>query len=315
MQLVILEPLGVDKEAILELAEKTVGDRAEIIYYDNRVEDTETLIQRSREADIVVLSNFKYGREVIAECPNLKMICIAFTGVDHVDTVYCRERGITVCNCAGYSTQAVAELVFGMVLQIYRRIKECDMSVRNQGTKDGLVGFELAGKKFGIIGAGAIGRHTAAIAGAFGCQVLAYSRTVREIPGIRFVDLETLLQECDIVSLHVPATEETRNLIGKHQLNLMKKNAILINTARGPVLDSHALADALNSGQIAGAAVDVYEQEPPIPREHPLLGARNLVATPHVAFATKESMVKRAHIVFENIDMWLKGTPRNIIVQ
>lgn len=314
MKLSILEPLGVEKEKLLSMAEKVLGDRVEITYYNNRAEDTETLIERSRDAEIVVLSNFQYRKDVIENCPNLKMICVAFTGVDHVDIDYCRERGITVCNCAGYSTVAVADLVFGLLINLYRNIIVCNDVTRKSGTKDGLVGFELEGKKFGVIGTGAIGMRVANIAKAFGCEVYAYSRTVKEGTGIKYVDLNTLLSTCDIVSLHVPLTQSTKGLINKDNIKLMKENAILINTARGPVVDSSALADALKNGIIAGAGVDVFEVEPPIPADHVLFDAPNIIVTPHVAFATKESMIKRAEIVFDNIDKYINGIPQNLIV-
>lgn len=313
MKLTILEPLGVEKEKFLSMAKSVLKDKVEITYYDTRVEDTETLIERSKDADIVVLSNFQYRREVIEHCSNLKMICVAFTGVDHVDIEYCNERNITVCNCAGYSTVAVSDLVFGLLISIYRNIIACNDVTRKGGTKNGLVGFELEGKKFGVVGAGAIGMRVANIAKAFGCEVLAYSRTKKNIDGVEFVDLETLLKECDIVSLHVPLNDATKALINKERIELMKENAVLINTARGPVVDSEALAEALKLGKIAGAGIDVFEMEPPVPVDHVLFGAPNLIVTPHVAFATKESMVKRAKIVFDNIDKYLDGTPQNVI--
>lgn len=313
MKLVILEPLGVEKNKFINMAEEVLGNRVEITYYDTRMEDTKTLIERSKDAEIVVLSNFKYKKEVIENCPNLKMICVAFTGVDHVDIEFCKERGITVCNCAGYSTVAVADLVFGLLIAMYRNIVKCDEVTREGGTKNGLVGFELEGKKFGIVGAGEIGMRVANIAKAFGCEVYAYSRTVKENTGIKYVDLNKLLSTCDVVSLHVPLNNSTKGLINKENISLMKENAVLINTARGPVVDSEALAEALKNGKILGAGVDVFEVEPPIPTEHVLFGAPNLVVTPHVAFATKESMVKRAGIVFDNIDKYLEGTPQNVI--
>lgn len=314
MKLVILEPLGVEEEKLLGMAEETIGDRMEVVYYDTRVEDTDTLIERSKEADVVVLSNFKYKKEVIEHCPNLKMICVAFTGVDHIDIAYCKERNIMVCNCAGYSTVAVADLVFGLVISLYRNIIPCDKVTRAGGTKNGLIGFELEGKKFGIVGTGAIGMRTARIAQAFGCEVYAYSRTVKEGNGINYVDLDTLLSTCDIISLHVPQTSETTGLINKEKLALMKKNAILINTARGPIVDSEALAQALRTGQIAGAGIDVFEVEPPVPVDHPFFNVPNMVLTPHVAFATKEALEKRAVIALDNVDKWLKGTPQNVMV-
>ena len=314
MKLSILEPLGVEKEKFLDMAEKVLGDRVEITYYDNRVEDSETLIERSKDAEIVVLSNFQYRKDVIEKCPNLKMICVAFTGVDHVDIDYCKDRGITVCNCAGYSTVAVADLVFGLLINIYRNIVECNIVTRKGGTKNGLVGFELEGKKFGVIGTGAIGMRVANIAKAFGCEVYAYSRTVKEGKEIKYVDLNTLLSTCDVISLHVPLNENTKGLINEENIKLMKKNAVLIKTARGPVVDSKALSDALKNNIIAGAGIDVFEIEPPIPVDHVLFNAPNLIVTPHVAFATKESMVKRAEIVFDNIDKYINGSSQNVIV-
>ncbi|MDO4175301.1 MAG: 2-hydroxyacid dehydrogenase [Eubacteriales bacterium] len=313
MKLVILEPLGIADETLVAMAQEACGDKMELVYYNTRKEDTETLIERSKDADAVVLSNFQYRRDVMEHCPNLKYICVAFTGYDHVDMEYCREKGIQVSNCAGYSTVAVADLVFGFIIGLYRSIIPCNEVVRKGGTKAGLIGPEMEGKKFGIIGAGAIGLRVAAIAQAFGCEVYAYSRTKKDVPGVTFVDMDTLLSTCDIVSLHVPQTPATVGLIGKEELAKMKSSAILINTARGPIVDSQALADALNSGAIAGAAVDVFEKEPPIPEDHPLLHAKNCIATPHVAFASNEAMYKRAVIVCDNIKAYLAGKPINLV--
>lgn len=313
MKLALLEPLGIPQDRLVEMVTQAVDGRMDVVAYDTRVEDVPTLIQRSQNADAVILSNFPYRKEVMAHCPNLKYIDVAFTGVDHVDIDYCREKGIAVSNCAGYSTVAVADLVFGMVLSLARNLSACDAAVRQGGTKAGLVGFELEGKKFGVIGAGAIGSRVAAIAAAFGCQVYAYSRTPKDLPGVTFTDLDTLLSTCDIVSLHVPATPQTRHLINAEKLALMKPTALLINTARGPVVDSQALADALNGGRLAGAGIDVFEMEPPVPGDHPLLTAKNVLATPHVAFATAQSMEKRAVLVCENLRAWLDGKQINKI--
>lgn len=313
MKLVIIEPLGVDDEKLLSMAREALPDSVEIQYYNTRVTDTETLIERGKDADIIAVSNLPLNADVIRGCENLKMLAVAFTGVDHIAMDVCREKGITVCNCSGYSNAAVSDLVFGMIVALYRRMIACDRVVREGGTKDGLIGFEMEGKKFGVVGTGAIGLKVAAIAQAFGCQVYAYSRTKKDIPGITYVDLDTLLSTCDIVSLHTPLNDATRGMIGKEQLALMKPNAILINTARGPVVDSAALAEALNSGKIAGAGIDVFEGEPPIAKDHPLLTAKNVIATPHVAFATKEALVKRAVIVFDNIVKWMDGNPQNVI--
>ena len=313
MKLVVLEPLGIPQEKLRALCEEAVGGRMEVVLCDTRAEDTPTLVERSRGADVVVLSNLPYKREVIEQCPDLKMICVAFTGVDHVAMDCCRERGIMVCNCAGYSTVAVADLVFGLTIALARNLVPCDRAVREGGTKAGLVGFELEGKRFGIVGAGAIGLRVARIAQAFGCEVCAYSRTPKPETGIPFVALETLLSTCDIVSLHVPLNDATRGLINADNLKLMKPTALLINTARGPVVDSAALAEALKNGTIAGAGVDVFEMEPPVPKDHPLFGAPHLVATPHVAFASQQAMEKRAVIVAENLRRWLAGAPQNVV--
>ncbi|MGE4548749.1 MAG: NAD(P)-dependent oxidoreductase [Intestinibacillus sp.] len=313
MKVVFLEPLGIPQQTLREGAEKAIGGRMEVVCHDTRAEDVPTLIERSKDADAVVLSNFAYRREVMEHCPNLKLVCVAFTGVDHVDVAYCRERGITVCNCAGYSTAAVADLVFGFAVALARNILPCDHAARSGGTKDGLVGFELEGRTFGIVGAGAIGQRVARIAQAFGCGVLAYSRTSKELPGVTFADLPTVLRESDFVSLHVPLNDATRGMIGAAQLAQMKPTAYLINTARGPIVDSAALSAALENGVIAGAAADVFETEPPLPTGHPLLHAPHLIATPHIAFASQQAFEKRAVIVNANLRAWLDGAPQNVI--
>lgn len=313
MKLVIIEPLGVEKEKLLSMAQEALSGRMEIVYYDTRKTDTNELIQRGEDADVIVVSNLPLNGDVIRGCRNLKLLSVAFTGVDHIDMAACRERGITVCNCAGYSTCAVADLVFGLLISLYRNIIPCDSVCRREGTKDGLVGFELEGKTFGVIGTGAIGLRVAAIAQAFGCRVLAFSRTVKEIPGITYVELDTLLEESDIISLHVPLNDATRGMIGAEEIQKMNKSAVLINTARGPVTDANALSEALKAGRIAGACVDVFENEPPVAADHPLFSAPNTIVTPHIAFATREAMVKRAVTVFENVKLYLKGTPQNVM--
>ena len=241
---------------------------------------------------------------------------MAFTGVDHIDVDFCKEKGICVCNAAGYSTNAVAELAFGLAISVLRNIPACDAVCRKEGTKAGLVGGELFGKTFGIVGTGAIGGKVAKIAQAFGCKVVAYSRTVKpemQGLGIEYMSLEDVLKVSDIVSLHVPLNDKTKGLIGEKEIALMKKNAILLNTARGPVVDSEALANALNEERIAGAGIDVFEMEPPVPADHPLMHSKHTVVTPHVAFASHEALFTRAQIVSENILKWEDGTPQNVI--
>ena len=313
MKINFLEPLGISNDRLREIVDNTIGTQHEVTYYSDRNEDPAVLVERCQGADCVVLSNMKFGRDIIEKCPELKMICVAFTGVDLVDIEYCKEKNIRVCNCAGYSTVAVADLVFGFVIDLARNVFPCNEVVRKGGTKQGLVGFELEGKKFGVIGAGAIGQRVLKIAQAFGCETYAYNHSPKEIPGVQFVTMEDLLKTCDIISIHVPQTKETIGLIGEEQFDMMKDTALFINTARGPIVDSEALAKALNEGQIAGAAVDVFEVEPPVAADHVLFGAKNLIATPHVAFASQQAFEKRAVIVAENIKCWINGNMQNVI--
>lgn len=184
MKLVIIEPLGVKQEKLLAMAAEQLPESVEVVYYDTRVTDTETLIERGKDADIIAVSNLPLNADVIDGCKNLKMLSVAFTGVDHIALDACRRNGVLVSNCAGYSTAAVADLVFGLLISLYRNIPACNEVVRREGTKDGLVGFELEGKKFGVVGTGAIGLRVAAIAQAFGCEVLAYSRTKKDVPAL-----------------------------------------------------------------------------------------------------------------------------------
>ena len=186
MKLVIIEPLGVEQEKLLSMAAEQLPESVEVVYYDTRVTDTETLIERGKDADIIAVSNLPLNADVIDGCKNLKMLSVAFTGVDHIALDACRRNGVLVSNCAGYSTAAVADLVFGLLISLYRNIPACNEVVRREGTKDRLVGFELEGKKFGVVGTGAIGLRVAAIAQAFGCEVLAYSRTKKDVPGIAY---------------------------------------------------------------------------------------------------------------------------------
>lgn len=314
MKIAVLEPLGIPDADLRDLILKAVGTAdVELITYPDRKVDEATLIERSGDADIVVLSNIAYPASVMQQNPNLKYVCVAFTGYDHVDMAYCREKGIQVSNCAGYSTVAVADLVFGLLLDVYRNISVLNSQVRSGGTKDGLVGPELEGKRFGVIGAGAIGTRVMRIAQAFGCEVVTYSRTRKEIEGVTFVELDELLSTCDVISLHVPQTSQTTGLIGAEELAKMKPTSVLINCARGPIVDSQALADALNEGRLAGAGIDVLEMEPPFPEDHPLLSAKNTIVTPHVAFASNEAMQKRAVIVANNIASYLAGNPENLV--
>lgn len=316
MKIVIIEPLGITAEKLAEATAAVKARGHEIIAYDTKTEDVAELAERGKDADVIIVANQPFRKEVIEKCEKLKLLSVAFTGVDHVDVDVCKERGITVCNAAGYSTNAVAELAFGLAISVLRNIPPCDAVCRKEGTKAGLVGSELFGKTFGVVGTGAIGSKVAKIAQAFGCKVVAYSRSVKpemESLGVTYLPLEEVLKISDIVSLHVPLNQHTKGLIGEKEIALMQKNAILLNTARGGVVDSQALANALNEERIAGAGIDVFEMEPPVPADHPLLHSRHTVVTPHVAFASHEALFTRAQIVSENILKWEDGTPQNVI--
>lgn len=316
MKIVVMEPLGVALEKINALAAALQAAGHEFVYYTSKEAQQDKLLARVQDADIIMLANQPLSAEIINGCPKLKMLSVAFTGVDHIALDACRARNILVCNAAGYSTNAVAELTFGLAISVIRNIVPCDARCRRAGTKDGLVGFELFGKTFGVVGTGAIGARVAKIAVAFGCRVLAYSRTEKQElvdAGVQYVSLDELLVKSDFVSLHVPLTDATRGLINADAIAKMKQGAVLLNTARGPVVDSAALAEALNAGKLAGAGIDVFEGEPPIAENHPLCSAKNTVLTPHVAFASREALETRADIVFANIEKWLNGAPQNVV--
>lgn len=297
MNISLLEPIGVPEEMINSLAEGLRKEGHVFTYYDTKTTDVEELKRRSAGQEIVMIANNPYPDEVVQSSDSLKAIAVAFTGIDHVGLAACREKNIQVLNCAGYSNQSVAELAVGMAVTVMRKILEGDFAVRNGRTSAGLVGTEICGRTVGIVGCGQIGFKTARLFKAFGAEVLAYSRHEKEEwkeAGIRFADIDTLLKESDIVSLHLPLNEMTKGFFDGDKIEKMKEDAILINCARGPIVDNAALAKALNEGRIAGAAIDVFDMEPPIPADYPLLSAKNVLMTPHVAFATKEAMVRRA---------------------
>lgn len=316
MKIVVLEPLGVSEKEIREIAKPILDKGHEIEVHKDRNLDLEVLKKRAEGAEVLVLANMPLKGEVIASDEKLKMISIAFTGVDHVDLKTCKDKNLMVCNAAGYSTPSVAELAYGLIFAVLRNIVSLDKATREGKTKDGYSQSDLAGKTLGVIGTGAIGRKVAEVALAFGCKVLAYNRTEKQElkdKGVTYVSLEELLSQSDIVSLHTPLTEATKGLINAERLSMMKPNAILINTARGPIVDNNALADALKEGKIAGAGIDVFDIEPPLALDYALLSAPNTVVAPHIGFATKEAMVRRAHITFGNIEKWLEGKPQNVI--
>ena len=315
MKISLLEPLGVPEELIDELTAPIIAAGNEFTYYDTKTTDPEELLERSRGQDIVMIANNPYPASVVEAADSLKMLAVAFTGIDHVATDACREKGVTVCNCAGYSNICVAELCIGMAIDLLRFVNEADEAVRSGKTSAGLCGREIRGKKVGIIGCGNIGFMTAKLFKAFGAEVYACARHERDevkAEGIVYLPMDELLSTCDIISLHTPNNAETKGMISAEKIALMKPTAVFINCARGPIVDNHALADALNEGRIAGAAIDVFDMEPPLPVEYPLLHAKNTLLTPHIAFLSDEAMVRRAHIEFANVQAYLDGKPENV---
>ena len=314
MKIAILESLGIPADELNGL--KAPFEAEGHVFTDHaRTTYIPTLIEETRDADAMILANMPMPAAVLEACEKLQFVDIAFTGVDHVAMDVVRQRGLVASNASGYSNEAVAELGIGMAIDLMRNVTAVEARCREGQTKDGLVGGELRGKTVGIIGIGNIGRRSAELFHAFGCTVLGNgTRIHNDLPDyIRQVDKETLLRRSDIVVLHCPLNDSTRGMIDKNMLSLMKPTAYLINLARGPVVVTQDLADALNDGVIAGAAVDVFDKEPPLPADEPLLTAKNTLLTPHIAFASHESMTLRAKIVFDNLRAFLNGSPVNVV--
>ena len=305
MKIVFLEPLGLKVQQIEEACKRLKKAGHEVVVYPDRNENIDELKRRAEGAEVIVESNIPLHKGFLDACPNLKMLSIAFTGLDHIDMEECQRRGIVVKNAAGYSTEAVAELTIALMIDAYRKVVENDAITRQCQRKGIMPGREIGGKTLGVIGMGNIGKCVAKYATLFGCKVLAWNRTPKQVEGVTFVDKETLLKESDIVTLHIALNADTRDFITEKDFALMKPDAILINTARGPVVNEQALADALKEGKIAAAATDVYGTEPPLKQDNPLFGAPNLIMLPHIGFATEEAFALRLGIVVSNVEKYL----------
>ncbi len=306
MNISLLEPIGISEEEINRLSKPITELGHNFTYYNNKTTDVNELIKRSKEQDIVMIANNPYPKEVIEATDKLKMIAVAFTGIDHIDIKTAKQKDIEIINCAGYSDIAVSELVIGLTLSLLRKINEADTATRNNQNSNGLIGVELADKTVGIIGCGHIGKKTAELFKAFGCKVLGYNHSPINSDFIKQVEIEELLTKSDIISLHLPSNEETYHFIDEKKINMMKPSALFINCARGAIVDNKYLAYALNNDLIKGAAIDVYDIEPPLNNDYPLLNCKNILLTPHIAFLTKEAMIKRASIEFNNVIEYLK---------
>ena len=304
MKIVFLESIGLSVERIEDECKTLEALGHEVVIYADRCPEKNA--ERAADADIVVESNMPLHKDFFDACPNLKMLSIAFTGLDHIDLNECERRGIIVKNAAGYSTEAVAEEAICMMIGLYRHVIENDRITRSCTGVPMSPGREIAGKTIGVIGLGAIGQRTAKLAQAFGCNVIAWNRTPRIVDGVTIVDKETLFKEADIVTIHIALNDETRDFVTAKELALMKRSSIIVNAARGPVVNAQDLSDALKEGRISGAALDVYDVEPPLDSNNPMLDAPNTILLPHIGFATKEAFELRLGIVVNNVEQFCK---------
>lgn len=314
-KIVIMESLGISAEELA--ARKAPFEAQGHVFVDYpKTTDPAKLIEEAKDADAMILANMPMPADVLRKCDKLKFIDVAFTGVDHVGLDAAKEKNIAVSNASGYSNEAVSELVIGTTLSLARNLRSVEDRCREGKDKTGLVGWEIKGKTVGIIGLGKIGTRTAELFHAFGATVLAQSRTHHDgiAEYIEQVTQEELLRRSDIVVLHCPLNDSTRGMINAEKLAMMKPTALLVNVARGPVVVEKDLAAALENGVIAGAAIDVFDKEPPLDTASPILHAPNCLVTPHVAFATQQSMSLRAEIVFDNLAKWMEGHQINVIL-
>lgn len=294
-------------------------------------------------ADIDVASVFIYSHldaEILEHFKQLKLITTRSTGVDHIDTDYCGEHGIAVARVPDYGTHTVAEHVFALLLAIsHKLIEAVDRTRRGDFTQEGLTGFDLAGRTLGVVGTGDIGQHTARLGRGFRMEVLAHDieprQELAEEIGFRYVELDELLRRSDVISLHVPGSEKTENLIGSGEFDKMKHGAVLINTARGNIIDTRAMLRALADGTLRAAGLDVLAEEPIVREEaallhsyhrksnklesiladHILLRMGNVIVTPHTAFNTKEAVERILQITRENITSFFEGEGQNLVVK
>lgn len=317
MKIVVLERNSAGTDIDVSCFEKF----GEVTYYPNTVAENTT--ERIKDADIVIANKAPLNETTMKDAPNIKLICLFATGFDNVDTVYCKSRGIKVANVVNYCTPAVAQHTMLLALMLTEKIAFYDQYVKSgtYSAQDRFSNFDRAfcdlnGKTWGIVGMGNIGRKVAGLAQAFGCKVIFYSASGKSTcTEYQRVDLDTLLAESDILSLHCPLSDRTRGLINKEALEKMKETAILINVARGPVVDTQALYDALIHNRIAAAGLDVLEKEP-MTRDNPLAQIKDstkLVITPHMSWASVESRTKLVQEVYLNIEAFLNGKDRNIV--
>lgn len=294
---------------------KPYGD---VVLYPDRPETPEEKIRRAEDADILINSRgiVKWPAEILSQLSKLKLISLCSIGTDMIALDEAKKRGITVCNQPGRTAPVVAEHGFGLMFALAKRAAFLTASMKAGGWPR-MDNIYLQGKTLGVIGTGHIGAEMARLGRAIGMDVIAWtynpSPARAETLGVRFVELDELLQTADVVSLHVKLTEDSHHLIGEREFGLMKPDALLINVARGGVLDTDALIRALNSGHLGGAAIDVYDQEP-LPANHPLLACEQVILTPHCADMTPEGVELLNEGAVDNIIAFLEGNPQNVVV-
>lgn len=278
-----------------------LAGRGELVYHDTLPGSEDGLIARVADSEVVlnIRSSSKFSARVLEACPRLRVISVWGTGTDHIDLAAAGRRGIVVRTTPGVSAVSIAEHTLALLLAVARHLPQSDAATRRGEWPRGQ-SVELNGKTCGVIGLGAIGRRFAHLASAVGMSVVAWTMHAREIPGIEMVDLEELYHRSDVVSVHLRLSKETDGMIGRPQFERMKKNAILINTARGAIVDEAALVEALETGRIAGAGLDVFAAEP-LPGGHPLTRIPNVVLTPHCAGITPEALEAGLRMAVENI--------------
>jgi glycerate dehydrogenase len=292
----------------------------ELVVYDRTPADK--VVERAQGADIVFTNKTPIGEEAIALLPDLKFIGVLATGYNIVNTEAAKTNNILVANVPGYGTNSVVQLTFALLLELclhVQRHSDAVMEGRWASSKDFCFWdfplMELSGKTMGIIGFGSIGQQVADVATAFGMNIVGSSRTITDQShrkNFRWTDIPTLLKESDVVSIHCPLFPETKGLINKENLGLMKPSAFLLNTSRGPIIVDQDLADALNNNVIAGAGIDVLSVEPPS-ADNPLFKAKNCIITPHIAWATKEARIRLMDATVQNLDAFIKGNPINVV--
>lgn len=308
--------LGVDIRADID---RIFGKFGEVVVRDNTAADE--ISEVIGDSDVLIVNKIKLNASNLPAAKKLRLICIAATGYDNIDLDYCKKNAIAVCNVVGYSTYSVAQLTASMALYLVNHISEYtrfveDGSYTRSGTANRLVPVyhELCGKVWGIVGAGNIGGRVAEIAKALGCRVIVFKRTPDE--NFDCVDIDTLCKTADIISVHTPLTEQTKNLINKERIALMKQSAIVINVARGAVCDEAALAEAIENGRLGGIGIDVYTTEP-FDESHPynrIMKLDNVCLTPHNAWGAYEARLRCLEAMGRNIESFLSGGRDNRVI-